>query len=127
MGMNWCRPSTRLAVYLRDEVVCLWCQNDFDSDDRKPSLDHLVPVSRGGSNTPCNLFTACLGCNRRRGNLSIPAFAASFPDPQGVERRIRNAVRRRLPRERAIEILNDHLTITGALLALIRSARECEL
>lgn len=24
-GMNWCRPATRLAIYLRDGMACTYC------------------------------------------------------------------------------------------------------
>lgn len=30
--------------------------------------DHIVPVSRGGSNIPTNVVPACLSCNSRKGN-----------------------------------------------------------
>lgn len=31
-----------------------------------PSVDHVVPLSRGGANAPDNLALACLGCNRKK-------------------------------------------------------------
>jgi len=33
--------------------------------------DHVVPVSRGGSNASLNLVPACLSCNSRKGNRTI--------------------------------------------------------
>lgn len=38
------------------------------SDDKEVSLDHVIPVSLGGSNVVTNLRPAHRGCNSRRGN-----------------------------------------------------------
>lgn len=31
------------------------------------TIDHVVPLSRGGSNDIANLVPACEGCNRKKG------------------------------------------------------------
>jgi len=36
-----------------------------------PSIDHLVPVSKGGTDDDENLYLAHLMCNKRRGNKDI--------------------------------------------------------
>lgn len=38
------------------------------------TLDHLTPLSRGGSDDPENLRLSCLRCNRRRGNRLLEEF-----------------------------------------------------
>jgi 5-methylcytosine-specific restriction endonuclease McrA len=35
-------------------------------DPLSPSLDHVVPLARGGEHTYGNVRTACLGCNVRK-------------------------------------------------------------
>lgn len=56
------RPS-RNAIFRRDKHTCQYC-----GDKTKISLDHVLPVSRGGKNTWENLVTACFSCNNRKGN-----------------------------------------------------------
>lgn len=116
-GMNWCRPSTRLAIYLRDGLACLWCGAGVE-DEVVLTLDHVVPVGRGGDNRGRNLITACRECNAGRGTASIPAFASRLAQellPEGDERAsqlaeamimaVRAAQRRNLPREAARYLL----------------------
>ena len=57
--------ARRKEIYERDNGRCYLCSNPmlFDSFE----LDHLVPVSRQGTNEPENLAVCCLFCNRSRG------------------------------------------------------------
>lgn len=38
---------------------------------RSASLDHLVPLSKGGSHDPANVCLAHLGCNNSKGNRAV--------------------------------------------------------
>ena len=72
----WCRPEKRLAIYLRDRITCLYCLADLHgADPRDITLDHLVPVSDGGSNDGGNLVTACRSCNCSRQDQPLARFA----------------------------------------------------
>lgn len=51
-----------LQVKTRDGNKCVYCSA---ADDL--TLDHVVPLSRGGSNTAENLVTACRSCNSSKG------------------------------------------------------------
>lgn len=56
----------RLRVYIRDKYRCQYC-----GDKKNPSeltLDHILPRSRGGDNSPVNIVTACIICNNRKAN-----------------------------------------------------------
>lgn len=68
-GAHWVRASTRLAIYLRDGLACLWCGRALE-DGVALSLDHLVAVAEGGSHAPANLVTCCQPCNLTRGATS---------------------------------------------------------
>ncbi len=72
--MNWIRREKRLALYLRDGLACCYCGEGIE-DGAKLTLDHLTPHSRGGSNEPANLITACHRCNSARGSRGWKQFA----------------------------------------------------
>ncbi|RUU23681.1 hypothetical protein EOD10_04405 [Mesorhizobium sp. M7A.T.Ca.TU.009.01.3.2] len=44
---------------------CYWCSEAFVGDNH--TIDHLTPLSRGGSNYPSNLVCACRSCNSQKG------------------------------------------------------------
>lgn len=53
----------RSFVYQRDGHRCVYC-----GAHQNLSLDHVVPLSRGGSNDLDNLATACRSCNSQKSN-----------------------------------------------------------
>lgn len=55
----------RRNIFARDENTCQFCGRRFHTKDL--SLDHVIPRSRGGSNTWENIVCACLKCNVRKG------------------------------------------------------------
>ncbi len=56
----------------RDGSLCIWCkcQLCFDGKNglKSATIEHLRPISRGGTHNIKNLALACLECNRARGN-----------------------------------------------------------
>lgn len=73
---SWIRPTTRLAVWLRDGLCCVYCCQDWSASGL--TLDHIVARSEGGTNAPTNLVSACPRCNalkRSAGSLSAMASA----------------------------------------------------
>ena len=49
---------------------CHWCKCLTTKRRHRPTsatVDHLVPLSRGGTNSPSNVVVACLTCNLARG------------------------------------------------------------
>ena len=110
-GGKWCRPSTRLAVYLRDGMACTWCGHSVEQGAAL-TLDHVIPASRGGSNATGNLIACCERCNRSRGTRSIPDFAAAVAEylDHGVTAgeigaHVHATRRRTLPRAEARELI----------------------
>lgn len=59
-------PLTNSALFRRDQNICLYCGNRFENGDL--SRDHVIPLSRGGSDEWTNVVTACKRCNARKGN-----------------------------------------------------------
>jgi len=55
--------EVRIAVWRRDQGKCARCGNRENLE-----YDHIVPVSKGGSNTTRNIELLCQNCNRAKGN-----------------------------------------------------------
>jgi len=54
-------PAKRKEVYERDRWICFYCSEPVTEDN--VTLEHFVPVCKGGANTKENLKTSCLLCN----------------------------------------------------------------
>lgn len=52
---------SRANVYLRDNGKCAYCGDHVERKDA--TLDHVLPVSKGGKTTWENTITACAPCN----------------------------------------------------------------
>jgi 5-methylcytosine-specific restriction endonuclease McrA len=63
-GSGWLTQARRLRIYARDNFQCYWCRNRL----LPLTLDHIFPRSHGGTNDTFNLVTACMQCNRNRGD-----------------------------------------------------------
>ena len=69
------QTTLRAFVIHRDNSTCRYC-----GKKAKPSeLDHVVPRSLGGPNTPWNLVVACHKCNRRKDNQTVTEFLRRRP------------------------------------------------
>jgi len=65
-------PVSRRAIFERDGWRCQICRRKIDPSlafphPRSASLDHIIPVSAGGTHEPKNVQLACLSCNCRKG------------------------------------------------------------
>jgi 5-methylcytosine-specific restriction endonuclease McrA len=63
----------RAAILARDGGICAWCRGPART------IDHLVPLARGGTADEANLVAACARCNSAQG-----AARRAIP-PAGVE------------------------------------------
>ncbi len=60
--------KVRGEVLERDNYVCFYCGG------KATTADHLLPVSRGGTDSKENLVAACSDCNGRKGELTAAEF-----------------------------------------------------
>ena len=58
--------DVRHAVYLRDNYRCCICGKGDEDYDLQ--IDHIKPISKGGTNHIRNLQTLCEDCNKEKGN-----------------------------------------------------------
>lgn len=56
------QPSLRFKIFRRDEYECAICGKGKDEAERL-EVDHIEPVSEGGTEEPENLQTLCWECN----------------------------------------------------------------
>lgn len=64
------RQVTNTFLFARDGYTCQYCGRHRRELRGRQFLtrDHILPVSRGGTNTWQNVVTACSPCNNRKGN-----------------------------------------------------------
>jgi hypothetical protein len=60
------KPSLRFEILKRDDYRCQIC-GDTAKEGAKLEVDHIHPVSKGGSNNPDNLQVLCRDCNAGKG------------------------------------------------------------
>lgn len=65
----------RFSVFSRDGFACRYC--GATSEKAQLVLDHIEPVSKGGSDEPENLVTACEPCNSGKSNKTVASAAVS--------------------------------------------------
>ena len=53
--------KTRFEVFKRDNFTCQYCGKS--APEVVLNVDHIEPVSKGGSNDISNLITSCFECN----------------------------------------------------------------
>ncbi|WP_425608698.1 HNH endonuclease [Streptomyces albipurpureus] len=68
-------------MFQRDDWCCHLCGEDIDRDvvapaPLAPTLDHVVPIARGGAHTMINLRAAHFRCNSAKGSRLTWAPAA---------------------------------------------------
>src|SRR5258707_11915149 len=56
----------RLRIYMRDKFRCQYCGEKKGVSEL--TLDHIMPRSRGGDNSPLNIVTPCIKGNNRKAN-----------------------------------------------------------
>jgi 5-methylcytosine-specific restriction endonuclease McrA len=60
----------RERVLRRDSYICYYCGQDADT------VDHIVPIAKGGGDEMDNLVAACRSCNYSKQDKSEADFLA---------------------------------------------------
>jgi 5-methylcytosine-specific restriction endonuclease McrA len=72
-------PLTRENIYRRDNYECVYCGS---SNQKSLTLDHVIPQSKGGTDTWDNLVTACRPCNAEKADLTLEEYGKEIPSPK---------------------------------------------
>lgn len=59
------------TIYKTQLGLCYYCDESLSG---KYTIDHKIPLSRGGSNWPYNLCLACRSCNSSKKNKTVQEF-----------------------------------------------------
>ena len=69
-GMQQWRRSIFRAKQWRRDPRCGWCHATVLFE--KSTIDHVVPLAKGGSDSPDNWMLSCFTCNHSRGDSIGP-------------------------------------------------------
>lgn len=65
---------------IKQATQCLYCGAAF-STTCKATLDHLIPIKKGGSHSAANVVVCCLTCNSRKGSLDYLDWVNLLVEP----------------------------------------------
>lgn len=65
---NLYQKELRSFIFSRSDGKCVYC------GAKAAEIDHVVPRSKGGTNSTYNLVASCRSCNEKKSNLSLKAF-----------------------------------------------------
>jgi len=72
---NKISPEIKERIYKRDNYKCRYCNSK-----KNLTIDHIIPIMRGGTNKIENLQVLCETCNQAKGHK-----AAYFPTHLAVK------------------------------------------
>lgn len=73
-------PFSKKNVMVRDKFVCTYC----GATDRRLTIDHILPKSKGGKSTFENCVASCKQCNSKKGDLTCRE-SKMFPKTAAVQ------------------------------------------
>lgn len=88
-------------VISRDRYTCQYC-----GSHEHLTIDHVVPVSKGGKSTFENCVAACQECNAKKGN-KLPREIGMFPKKQPVAPTISEFTRIKAEKSGVFDILKE--------------------
>ena len=74
-------PYNDIDIFNRDAWICQICGTLVDKNTRhphplSPTIDHIIPLSKGGPDEPGNVQLAHFICNSRKRDVMLPAQGA---------------------------------------------------
>jgi len=76
--LNSCEINDLTSVQIRDLLrgarFCIFCRKPF-ANGRRKTMEHDIPLCRGGNNTLSNVQAACKSCNSKKGRKTSLEFS----------------------------------------------------
>jgi 5-methylcytosine-specific restriction endonuclease McrA len=89
-------------LFARDNHCCLYCEKQFSS--MSLTRDHVVPVSKGGTDSWTNVVTACITCNAKKSDKTLSDLKLTLKKKPAVMTKAESLIHVNK------EIMNDQLT-----------------
>jgi len=91
---SWC--DLRAVMQERETVNRLFLElkrepTAWEVQNKRASIEHIVPRSWGGTDDPANIVCACVGCNTSRSDIAH-YFKAHRDVAMGLPKRVRKLV-----------------------------------
>jgi 5-methylcytosine-specific restriction endonuclease McrA len=82
------RPQREHVALLEAHPECVYCEARFDraSSTRCRTVDHVLPLVRGGTNASDNLVPACKACNSSKNKRTVEEWVAAGLAPDGAKK-----------------------------------------
>lgn len=75
---NLIPPHDKRRIYDRQNGLCAYCGQHRNI--KYMTIDHIVPLSKGGTNEESNLTCACKICNQIKGDMTLEAFSLQLAE-----------------------------------------------
>jgi len=95
-------PFSKRNVMVRDGFVCAYC----GTKDKRLTIDHVIPISKGGKTSFENCVAACKNCNSTK-NDRIPSEAGMYLKRQPYAPTISEFIRLKIKELGIDDILRD--------------------
>lgn len=75
---NLIPPHDKRRIYDRQNGLCAYCGQHRNI--KHMTVDHIVPLSKGGTNDENNLTCACKICNQIKGDMTLEEFSIQLAE-----------------------------------------------
>lgn len=103
------KKNIRFEIFKRDDFRCQYCGRQVPNTVLE--IDHIIPASEGGGDSPGNLITSCFDCNRGKSGTPLNnKKLTSFTDQKELleNEMIQRKAYEELLKEKQWEIENDY-------------------
>jgi len=94
-------PFSKRNVIVRDDFTCMYCGNT-----ESLTIDHVIPVSRGGKSSFDNCVAACTECNSTKSDRT-PSEAKMYLKKQPYSPTISEFIRMRMKKLGIVDLLKE--------------------
>lgn len=78
------RMQTIRKRLMRESRNCFYCHDEVTR--KTATVDHLIPVAKGGTNDDDNLVLACTYCNCAKADMTLAQFVDFVASHGGIQR-----------------------------------------